>query len=173
MVANYSSYLSDSLDVILRNTKTENVLLPIPSTEDDELIAIECFKIIERYRSRISFYSDTEVTVIGEYEILVPVRSYSDNSFAFTFKHKNEICSYLSSGVLENTPYSAHLLFASDKIIFGDYGTAYTNDFVIDEFDQKLREVILFDNKIFFDFSYIDWQAPEITNSKNKTGIYD
>ena len=173
MVANYSNYLSDSLDIVLRNTMVKNVLLPIPQNGDEEQIAIDCFKAINKYRTTPLFYYDDQITIVGEYEILVPYRAYCDNSFAFTFKNGDKIFSYLSSGILENTPFAEELLYVSEKIIFGDYGTAYTYEYVLDEFDNKLTEVVIFDSKISFDLNYIEHDPPNIIESKRKVILYD
>ncbi len=173
MVANYSNYLSDSLDIILKNTKVENVLLPLPQNGEEECIAIDCFKTINKYRTKPLFYYDDQITTVGEYEILVPYRAYRDNSFAFTFKRNDKIYSYLSSGILENTPFAEELLYVSDKIVFGDYGTAYTYEYVIDEFDNKLTHVVIFDSKITFDLSYIEHDPPIIIRSNDNVVLYD
>ena len=173
LLANYSAYLPDSLNILLKNYKVGKILLPLPRSDEEEKIAVETFKTVNQYRAEIGFYEDDKVLKFGEYEILVPVRAYMDNSFAFTFKHQNkEIYTYLSSGVLENTLYSDHLLLVSNKIIFGNYGTDYTYDFVIDDFDKKLSLAAIFDERVSFDFSYTGFEVPIIDN-QTKVTIYD
>lgn len=172
-IANYSNYLQDTLNIVLKNTKIKNLLLPLPESDDEENIAIECFKVINNYRTKVEFYDRENVTKFSEYEILGYIKAFLDNSYAFTFKRDNEIYSYMSSGILENTPYAEQLLFVSDKIVFGDYGVAYSKDFVIDEFDKKLKQIIIFDKKVSFDFTYIDWPAPEVVNSRKTVVLFD
>ncbi len=172
-IANYSNYIADSIDIVLKNTKVENVLLPLPESDDEELIAIECFKAINKYRTDVKFYDGEKVTKFGEYEILAPVKAFSDNSFAFTFKRNGALYSYLSSGILENTPYAEHLLFVSNKIIFGNYGMPYSSDVIIDEFDKKLSQIVIFNEKVSLDLTFIDWNAPEVTESKRAVVLFD
>ncbi|MBQ9070263.1 MAG: ComEC/Rec2 family competence protein [Clostridia bacterium] len=172
MVASYSGYLPDSLDVLLRNNAVSNVLLPMPRSYDEEEIAIQVFKTVNNYRTEVAFYEDRKLVNVGDVEILVPFRSYTEDALAVTFKHLDKIYSYLSSGIMEYVPTSEELLYVSDTLIFGNWGEEYTYGKTIDEFGKTLKNVYVFDESINFDTENIIWEKPKFYFSKEKIKAY-
>ena len=174
MLANYTDFVPDSIDVILTSLKVDTVLLPIPRNKNEDDIALKALNVAEKFRTKLSFYGDMEILNFGEYKILTPFRTDGETSFATTFNHSDKMLyTYFSSGILEYCPESEELLNVSDTVIFGDYGTAYSNSKIVDEFSYKLKTVIIFDDNMYFDVQYSEGMPPKILYPKEKHIIYD
>ena len=173
MLANYTSFASDSIEATLTNLRVKKVLLPRPCDEDEDGMAVKVIESVYKFRTDVEFYDDTEIFGFGEYEILTPFRTKNENCFATTFLRADKIYSYLSSGILEYYPTSAELLYVSDTVIFGDYGTAYTKARMIDEFSDKLKTAVVFDDKLYFNTKYVTGTPPNVIHPEEKYVVYD
>lgn len=173
MIANYTDYTTDSIEIILTNFKVKKILLPVPRGKSEDESALEIWEKLSNFRTEAVFYSDTEIFCFGEYEILTPFRTNKETCFATTFKRGEVIYTYFSSGILEYSPSAEELLYVSNSVIFGDYGTAYTKVKIIDEFSDKLKSAVIFDDKLYFDLKYAEGIYPKVYYPKQKHVIYD
>ena len=136
------------------------VKLPLPRDDKEEQIAKNSFYIVENYRTKLSFYDDTQGMTVSDFEILMPYRT--DNMSAVLLKQDGEIYSYLSKGLLENNKDAKTLLYVSNHIVFGNYGKKYSETQLIDNFDKRLSTVVSFESAIEFDISKATWQPPKL-----------
>lgn len=163
-ITNYTPY---EVGKVLSGIRTKKVVLPMPKDKDENDIIIKTITVIEDFRTEYGFHSDSEATDFGEYKIFVLHRSYDENSFAVNFFTSDYSISYLSDGILENSIYAEELMYVSDYVIFGDYGTAYSSNKTVYDCSERLKTVISFNKHLSFDFELSgDHQPTVITDQK-------
>ncbi len=172
-VANYTEYLPESVPIMLSKISVGSIKLPMPTNSEEEDIAIEIFNVLADFRTEISFYEDNMTTKIGKCEILIRCRSSIMDSLGVTFKVEDNIYSYLSSGTLEYLPNSSELLYISDVIIFGTWGKSYSSAIIVDEYNERLKKIIICDEKVYFGTTDETENLPDAYFYNKKTIIYN
>ena len=166
-LAHITNYTPDEVGKVLSGIRTKQVVLPMPRNEYENDIITKTVTVIENFRTNYSFHRDAEAVNFGEYKIFVLHRSYDKNSFAVNFFTSDYSLSYLSDGILENSIYAEELMYTSDYVIFGDYGTAYSSNKTVYDCSDRLKTVISFNKYLTFDFEISgDHQPTVITDQK-------
>jgi hypothetical protein len=171
-IAHVTNYTPNEVNKVLSGIRTKHVVLPMPRNEKENDIIVKTVNVIENFRTKYSFHRDGENIDFGEYKIFVSHRSHNKNSFAVNFFTPDYSIAYLSDGILENSVYSEELMYVSDYVIFGDYGTAYSKNKTIYDCSDRLKMIISFNNYLSFDFESSENQQPNIITDQ-KTVIID
>lgn len=166
-ITNYSRYLVSNVEKLLSLIRMDIIYLPAPTNESEEYILddIEC--ILENYNVRLYIYENEEAIVISKYTIKSIYRTNIDDKSrknAFTISDGENICLYLSSGMLEgDTAFlSLHKILKSHIIIFGGYGTTYSDNRQLDAFNSDISSIIICSKKFSIEYN--------ISNLYNKNG---
>ncbi len=171
--ASYSSYLPASVNTLMGGILIGKIMLPMPENEDEENIAIEIFTASKDFRTEIEFYDNNRPISVGVCQILVPYRDMVYKSLCATFKIDGKIYSYISKGTLEYLPKARELLYVSDTVIFGSYGKAYSDAFWIDEYSERLKNIVIYDDKIYIDKNAESDYLPNVYFYEEKNIIFD
>ena len=170
IVANYGERLTEGINKVLSSNLVKEVKLPKPKNDAEHNIALDVFRLMEDYRTNLSFYDDTEGFTAAGFEILIPHRA--DNLVSILFRRNDEIYTYISEGLLEDSPSAEDLLYVSNYIVFGGYGRECTKMKYIDDFDKRLKVIASYDKHIDFDLSYTPWEPPKLYLPKSKFYFY-
>ncbi|MBR2432863.1 MAG: hypothetical protein IKB23_08100 [Clostridia bacterium] len=168
-VANYSATLPDMLDVALSRIKISSVALPEPASEYEREIYSQTERIVAKYRTELFVY-DNDGFVFGKYEI-IPAYTDLDKAYSYLFATDGSIISYLTSGITDTLPYTNELLYVSNTVIFGDFGTGYSYTKTIDDWDSKLKTIVSFDKDIVFNISFAESVKTRIYTSVKRVKL--
>ena len=171
VVLNYYSSLPKSLDRILSSNLVREVKLPTPRDESELSIALKVNRMLKEYRTEIKFYDDVEGFVVSDFDVVIPYRI--KNMAVIHLRRDDEIYTYMSQGILEAQPEANVAFYVSDYLIFGGYGVDYSAKISIDEFDKKLKKIIIFDSDVSVNYENIVWEAPEVCYPKEKYCFYN
>jgi hypothetical protein len=154
----YSNTLPDMIDLLLSRIKIEKCILPSPGEDEVELFN-SIVSTLDIYGVGYEFYTwepillgDTEY-VIAEYE--------TRKDYCVVFRNKDTVCTYFTSGALVECYNSEALLYSSQTVVFGAYGSGYQHAHTIDEFGDRLKLIINYDNGIVIDKIYANTMDTE------------
>ena len=170
-IAHITNYTPQEVGKVLSGIKTNKVILPIAKNEDENEIIFKTIDIIEGFRTDYAFHQDELATDFGYYRIFVSHRSDKANSFAVNFFTDDYSLSYLSDGILEYSHIAEELMYVSNYIILGDYGTAYSKEKTVYDCSEKLIAIISFNKYLKFDFDFYDGTPPKVINDRNNITI--
>ena len=180
-ITNYSRYLVNNVEKLLSLIRMDIIYLPAPTNESEECMRddIEC--ILENYNVRLYVYENEEAIVISKYTIQSIYRTSIDNKNrknAFTISDGERTCLYLSSGMLEGdtTFLSLHKILKSNIIMFGGYGTAYSDNRKLDAFNSDISSIIICSKKLSIESNIFDLynkNGTEIINSSTVVNIFN
>lgn len=173
IIANYSEYIIESAEVLLSNVLVKEIMLPMPTEFDEEQQAIELFRALDDYRTKILFYEDKSVIQIGCCDVCIPFRGVDEDCLALTLKVDDKIYSYLSSGVMEDVPDSEELIYVSSAMVFGIWGKKYTSPHMIDDYPQRLERVLVNDKFVYLGSSNPSIRIPYVEFNKNEFVFYE
>ena len=154
----YSWALEDTLETLLANVIIEEIYLPVPLNEDEELILQRLYKTITDTNTEIKFYNQIGKVRVGNLEISsllsIPYGEGSSTN-AFKIKDGNTTYTYLSSGMMtskyEDITYKE--IITSEVLVFGSHGKKYSeNTYMTDKYVNK-RMIILSSNYYYMDQS--------------------
>ncbi len=160
VVLNYYSSLPKSLERILSANLVREVKLPTPRNNNELSIALEVNRMLKEYRTDLDFYDDVEGFVVSGVDVMIPYRV--KNMAVIHLMRDDRIYTYLSQGILEAESEAIVSFYVSDYLIFGGYGTDYSRQITIDEFDKKVKKMIIFDKDVNVSTENVTWEAPEI-----------
>ena len=170
VVLNYYSSLPNSLNKILSNNLVKEVKLPTPRYDDEFAIAVNANRVLNEYRTEISFYDDSEGFSVSGFDVTVSYRK--DNVSVIDLKRGNEIYTYISRGALSHINHLDIDSLESDYVIFGGYGKSYNGSEKIDEFDKRVKIVVVFDNGIIIETEKLKYKVSGIYYPENAFSFY-
>ena len=158
VILNYSSSMRGTLTDTVRSLMADKVYIPLPKSEYEDKIATTLYDELSALKKDVIFYSDNEEIKVGSFKILLFDRIYTTeaNACAAIFRYENKIFGYMSSGALELFPKASTMLYATDYLIFGGFGSDYKVEPYIYEISQYIETVILADDNIFFKDNSVD-----------------
>ena len=167
-VPEYTEDLPTMLDTLLGGVLIENVVLPMPRSETENLICLDVQRVMDNYRAKVSFYG-SEGFLFGSYDI---VRAHSGNGgFTFVFASDGNLISYMTSGALDDCYGAEELLYVSNTLIFGAYGNGYEKPKMIDDYATRLRCIVSYDGGVIFDFEFAKANSTKIYTALKRVAI--
>jgi ComEC/Rec2-related protein len=147
----YSNTLPDMIDLLLSRIKIEKCILPSPGEDEVELFN-SIASILDIYGVGYEFYTG-EPILLGDTEY-VSVEYETRKDYCVVFRNKDTVCTYFTSGALVECYKAEALLYSSQTVVFGAYGSGYQHAHTIDEFGDRLKLIINYDNGIVIDKIY-------------------
>ena len=154
-VANYSAALPEMVINVISRIYVKCFVFPECDSESDENIQQECIKLLSGYNSSYKIAEDGYFT-IGNVDVQRGYTADTRRDFSYHFKRDESMYTYITSGLFENNPLSELLLYSSETIIFGNYGTGYSENYYLDEYGAKLHSVVIFDKSVIPNLEYAE-----------------
>lgn len=141
ILASYSYTTVDFIDALAGGIKIENVMLPIPSTDDEIAQAEGLSYLLSGYGSRLEFYKMTEYLELGKnrYRLMEKVDYYYGEypSNVFEIVTERSRYTYVSACKYDELSASARaLIWNSENLLIGTVGNS--NYYI---FDMRLDDV--------------------------------
>lgn len=159
-VTHYSQRLPVTIKKLLSNIKIGKILLPFPKTEKDEAICLEAYGVLKQFACDVQFIKEGESFGFSDFEIVMADSNNGSN--AVLFINRNEIISYLSEGALDNCYDIDELLYVSNYLIFGNYGTDYDNTKYVSSWSDRVERIIVLDDKIILNGEFLDEKNTDV-----------
>lgn len=152
-LTHYSWALDDDIETLLYNVSVDAIYLPSPRNDDEKTILKIIRKTIEDNNTEIVLFRDYETVKNGKYSInLLYSAPYGETSMnAIAIANKNEIYTYLSSGLLagENEALFRKYISLSDYVVFGDHGKKYKDKIYLEDCYEDIDGLILHSDNVF------------------------
>ncbi len=167
----YSKNLTEELEIILSDMRTDEIYIPTPKNKSEEEILLKIENHIKKFNTSLFLYSESDTVYIGDakiFSIYSEIYGKDSSVNAFSIVKDSKIYTYVSSGMLKSgkSDIIPDLLSISNSIILGSHGKKYPKAIYLDEKYDALSLLVISGEKI-----YITQESAEYYD-KNGCEIY-
>ncbi len=160
----YTSTLPDMIELLMSRIKIDKCVLPTPNEDEKELFD-SIIATLAVYGAEYEIYTGERIRLGNTEYITADYETGKD--YCAVFRNGDEVCTYFTSGALLECYKAEALLYTSQTVIFGSYGTGYEYPHTIDEFGDRLELIINYDKGIVIDKIYAkDMDTETVYNDK-------
>ena len=169
-VANYSAALPEMIVNVISRIYVKCFVFPECGSEADESIRDSCIKMLSGYRVTYKIAEDGYFA-LGSLDIQRGYTADTRRDFSYHFRYGENIYSYLSSGLAKINPLAELSLYSSAAVIFGNYGSGYSQNYYLDEYGAKLDKILIYDKQVIPDLEYANGVGTDVFKYQ-KTKLY-
>lgn len=149
-ITHYSWSIDEDVETLLYNVSIGQICIPEPRNDDEDTILKILKKSVENHRCELVVFREYETVHVGDYCInLLYSEPYGKTSVnAFSVAKRDEIYTYLSSGLLLDGKYEKYISLA-DHLILGDHGKKYKDRVYISDCYEDLDDIVIHSDNVF------------------------